>query len=926
MASRQTLLLERMTLAKAGAIVENLQINIFMTLVRDHVDLQAYIFDTYPELKRICYELASNFSKNCIQLLTRLDHDFQLIKEVLGSQGSSVVGAEVLASETHCGSNVVAKLVLEDGIEFGYKPRRISLEVATNDFLKHLGSLVENEKYTDWKLPKYIDKGEYGWCEWMSYSPVEKADDVSKFYTRSGFLIAFATALRITDLHCDNIVAHGASPVPVDLETCLSHVVEISINDRKLPSRMQWNSSCSLLLPNWAWKGNDMIGVDISGLGNCEPQYVSVPFYNIQNYGTDNEKLEKGGADLFPAQNNPVFNGKRQRPWVHVDAIVEGFEDGMRVLLANKFVVEEWVKEVSLLQSRFISRSTATYHYTILASLHPLLLKDTATRFDYLNKALATDDAGQREIISAECDACMALDVPRMVTTPWASEYEEAYYGGKAGYKSSEITTGVEGVNRWLADYDDNVKNFEHRIIRSSIASMQYLYTEGASLRGPVEADLLNDWIGDIVTDEVFLQGSEKAASVLASEFHKSKNDGVNWYGFKMSATASIEFGPLKEDIYSGLSGICLALTSHRDTYAKKLSKLKHSEQTAEVSIFTHQIAERIIDLLLDKETKLGGAYVGPISAIPCIARLLTIEDQELGKRFSNRCLEALQIKILNSQNKKIFECTDLMLGMSGAIAICTEMHESDRNTIWLELAEKIFEKLLTEARESEGYLMLPQDEAISHHASRGLTGLSHGAIGNSIGIANFARLAPSASCRRKATELAQNLLGWELKQFNDSNLNWPDYRKRIGENEAGEYTWAHGAPGIYLALHELANLDFPEAKKFITQFPFEKSLEHMLKRRQLVMNSTVSAGSLGTLLIARRIKPNMSPELYSKLLQWSRLSYFLDFERREMRLRDLDAMGLWVGVAGQALGYKEIGNGKKMLPLLPKDWSNMVI
>ena len=63
-----------------------------------------------------------------------------------------------------------------------------------------------------------LDRGEYGWTEFVSPETCLTRDDVTRFYERVGGLIALLYVMDATDLHAGNIIAAGEHPMLIDLE------------------------------------------------------------------------------------------------------------------------------------------------------------------------------------------------------------------------------------------------------------------------------------------------------------------------------------------------------------------------------------------------------------------------------------------------------------------------------------------------------------------------------------------------------------------------------------------------------------------------------------------------------------------------------------------------------------------------------------
>jgi len=54
-----------------------------------------------------------------------------------------------------------------------------------------------------------IDRGAYGWVEYIAPLPCDAPDQIERFYRRHGALLALFHILLATDMHRENMIAHG---------------------------------------------------------------------------------------------------------------------------------------------------------------------------------------------------------------------------------------------------------------------------------------------------------------------------------------------------------------------------------------------------------------------------------------------------------------------------------------------------------------------------------------------------------------------------------------------------------------------------------------------------------------------------------------------------------------------------------------------
>ncbi|HEY6061646.1 MAG TPA: DUF4135 domain-containing protein [Gemmatimonadales bacterium] len=213
------------------------------------------------------------------ELRRRLTLDRRAIARSLGDGVplGRVVEVRSGLSDPHNGGRTVAIVRFASGLRVVYKPRAVGLEAAFH----HLVTWW-NERAGHFALfaPRVIDRGKYGWMEFVAHEGCPDGEAVNRYWERAGALIALADLLDATDLHHGNVIAHGEYPVLVDLETLLQ------------PRRPHEKRSLlsTGLVPAWI-RGPDGGSYDVSGFGAIAPQRykgTTVPLReNVMRVGTD---------------------------------------------------------------------------------------------------------------------------------------------------------------------------------------------------------------------------------------------------------------------------------------------------------------------------------------------------------------------------------------------------------------------------------------------------------------------------------------------------------------------------------------------------------------------------------------------------------------------------------------------------------------
>ena len=112
------------------------------------------------------------------------------------------------------------------GLKVVYKPRRLAVDV---HFQRLLDWLNERGARPRFRMLAVLDRGAYGWMEFVRATGCHSQGEVRRFYERQGGYLAILYALEATDFHYENLIADGEHPVLLDLETLFHPRIEKSM-------------------------------------------------------------------------------------------------------------------------------------------------------------------------------------------------------------------------------------------------------------------------------------------------------------------------------------------------------------------------------------------------------------------------------------------------------------------------------------------------------------------------------------------------------------------------------------------------------------------------------------------------------------------------------------------------------------------------
>lgn len=374
----------------------------------------------YTEWARLRNVVVDGWLESSVELLERLARDDEAIcrRFAAGHATGRVAGLRPLSDDRHEGGRLIVGLAFENGTQLVYKPRPVGIEVWFGDLLAALHA--GDAPVPDLRTPAILDRGDYGWCEYLPSQECTSSAGVARFFQRSGALLAVFHALGAVDCHLENLVAHGEHPVLVDAETVLQGAPRRW--QRQGPGEIDpWVSDddAGVLETGFLPNPFNAQGPDTSGLdGGRRP----VPVDGVvlwQEVNTDRMALREGTVSSKQAVNGVRLDGEIVDPRAHVADLTAGFDAMYARLVHRRDALLDsalWARARSQ-RIRFLARSTSVYWRLALSSLEPRFMNDGAGRRGELQRLFApleqcADPRRLRPLLEAEVGALQDLDVP----------------------------------------------------------------------------------------------------------------------------------------------------------------------------------------------------------------------------------------------------------------------------------------------------------------------------------------------------------------------------------------------------------------------------------------------------------------------------------------------------------------------------------
>lgn len=826
----------------------------------------------YPVLARALVESIKNWERMCLELLERLFLDWSELHLQFegGGEPGSLKRILLGTGDTHRQGRSVSILEWSSGFRLVYKPKSLALDVHFGQLLDWLNSFGE---FPELRVPSVVDRGEYGWSEYISVSSCHSEPEVRRFYERQGAYLAVFYILGATDFHSENIIASGEHPVPVDLE-CLfqAHKRAVTEQPAQTISSFVLDSVLSVgILPERSYLIDQQNGIDMSGLGGQGEQIFPLTVQMWEGVGTDQMHLEERYQTIDESDNRPKLEGREVDLLVYRDQLVGGFTVMYRLLMKQReSLLSTFLPRFANDSTRVLLRATQAYAYVLSGSFHPNLLRDALMRESFLDMLwLGTAKNEQASsTIPLEREELLQGDIP--LFTSYADSCTLFSGSGRSIHKFFQ-QSGLQDVRERVGRLSEEDLARQCWVIDASLATFD---------RESQERDTIKEVRLPDIAQPVARERLMHLAREIGEELSKSAlrlHDQAGWLAIQYANDEVWHLNPTGMDLYNGTPGIILFLAH--------LAALTGEERYRELAEYA------LVNLRAEIEQQLHypelltiGAFSGLGSPIYLFSHLGVIwQDTSFfreAEKLAGVLAQCLPRDIL----------FDAVAGAAGAILSLLSLYDACGSATALTTAVHCGEHLLQKAVD------LPEGKGWKNELGpRPLSGFAHG----SAGIAwSLFRLA-DASNEPRFRQAANEALRYERSLFSIEQQNWLTLRQ---ESEGPRYmkSWCHGAAGIGLSrLGMMRLLEDPE-------FSQEIQAALQITEKAFGGNHSLCHGGFGNLEVLLVASQTLENPYWSKQVQ--RIANWLvdDLEQRGWQtglLFHMQTPAFMVGLSG--IGYQ---------------------
>lgn len=197
----------------------------------------ASVYDRFPLTRELEDRITEGFVASQVEFLSRyLEYRSCLADRFFGGREA---GRILSYQNTQASPRMHGRIVIGvrcEGGAFYYKPHDCGIDAFYHDLVERAFSDVTI-------APDVILGDGFGFCSELVARPLDREEDAARYFHHYGALTALFHALNGTDLHRENVLACGAYPCAVDLETLLKPQVR-DLDSRALtPAERAWKAS-----------------------------------------------------------------------------------------------------------------------------------------------------------------------------------------------------------------------------------------------------------------------------------------------------------------------------------------------------------------------------------------------------------------------------------------------------------------------------------------------------------------------------------------------------------------------------------------------------------------------------------------------------------------------------------------------------------
>jgi type 2 lantibiotic biosynthesis protein LanM len=810
------------------------------------------LLEEYPVLARQLVLTIDHWVANSLEFLSHLCADWQDICSTFAPESDPglLVAVRGGVGDQHRRGHNVQILEFRSGLQLLYKPKALAIDKHFQELLAWLNAQGAQPAF---RIIKIIDRGSYGWSEFVYACDCASMDEVERFYERQGGYLALLYALNATDMHAENLIAAGEHPILIDLEALFRP--QLGEDDLTQPDQLAFRaleqSVFSVgLLPFRMWSDQEAIGVDLSGLGGQGGQLTPMAVPKWEATGTDQMQITRQRVEVRVSQNRPRLNGSDVNILDYSTHVMHGFTGMYQLLQARRAeLIATILPCFAHDEIRLLLRPTQAYATLLMESFHPDLLRDALERdrfFDHLWREVEQRPYLAR-VIPAEQYDLLRGDIPLFTTYP---DSRTAFTSDGEPLVDFFAEPSMELVKNRLQQLDEQDLARQTWFIEASLAT---LLSGSEQMTGKALQ----------IKPARFLASRERliAAACAVGErldtLALRSNYGASWLGVSPVNESTWGLLPTDIDLYGGTSGIALFLS-----YLGALTG--EARYTALAKLALASVRAQVEQQKKALQSSAISVFNGLGSVIYLLMHLSTLWGEPTLLKEAEALVELLPALIAEDEQ------LDIVAGSAGCIMNLLSLYAVHPSPQVLDVALQCGDHLLATAQ------TMPEGVAwTTVKGMKPLGGLGHGTSGIALSLFKLAAVSGQECYRRTA----QAALAYDRSLFLPERQNWADLRtfpslltrdrRSDQEASAGQerqscmVAWCHGAAGVALSrLEMLAYMDDVAIREEI-DIALKTTIAEGLNK-----NHSLCHGSLGNVDVLLKATQILNDSLHHETLE----------------------------------------------------------
>ncbi|KEP42939.1 type 2 lanthipeptide synthetase LanM family protein [Mycobacterium kansasii] len=747
------------------------------------------LFEAKPVLLRLMAVVTRQWIDASAELVVRLGADSAVISaELLGApEAGRVARVEGGLGDLHNGGRSVHVVVFEDGTRIVYKPKDLRVDVAWCALVERLNAVAPVRL----RAVRALARDGYGWTEFVEHAPCADDRDVQTYFTRAGAWLALFYCFAAGDMHQENIIAAGAHPVPIDIETILQATIDRpdagdpeSDAHRAAVETIANSVMMVRLIPSYLRYPDNEVGA----IGGLLSDWAPAEGIRWTDVNTDAMRPARPRETDSTTPNLPHLAGRYAKFADHVEAFVEGFR-------AYAGFLAEWRADAATgglfegfvgLPVRKLLRPTRFYAMLLQRLKDPRRMDDGviwSAQADFVARLSDWDKDidPQSPLVRAERSALLALNTPYFVMPSDTTDIRDV-----TGI--SVHATGVSGMGHALAlagGLDGAGIEWQVTIIRQNMESFA---------RGRISAEAVGPEptespdVDGVPTTEMFRCEADRIAEDL-SRYAIRRGRSAAWIALDWLGDSELfQLICLGPGLYNGVSGIGVFLAAH--------AAVTGCARSGELALagLAHVRKELNSGNAARFARSLGVGAGGGLGSVIYSFAVMSACLRDDGLLADAQVAAALLTDDLIAADNQL----DVIGGSAGAVLGLLRLYRDTGSRDLLDRAARCGEHLLRQPRIGSAGRRSWSGQG---SGSLDLNGISHGAAGYAYALASLAE----ATGIDEFADAAAECIAFENANFDPHRHAWADLDSN-GE-KVWPCKWCHGSPGIGLARIAMAGL-----------------------------------------------------------------------------------------------------------------------